>query len=99
LREPPITFLSVSGLKNNESEDNDGEKSIWIKIIARLCLGGRSPEQVRKLTLRQGKAILEEMNKEFKAHARIMGAEVEEENEPREATSSDIAFLMSSFGR
>jgi hypothetical protein len=57
------------------------------------------PSEVRKLTLRQAKDILTEMNEEFKANARIQGATVKDDTEVREATSSDIAMLMAFTGK
>ena len=91
------TFITVSGLKNS-GDNADAKETEWASLAAKLAASGRTFDQVGKFTLKQAESVLKEQAEKFKNQARLQGCTFDEDNEPKDASSEDIAILMSMFG-
>ena len=93
------TFLSTSGLKRDDAGKVESKPAEWANLIGKLVSDGRTFSDVKKFTLKQAESVLAEQAEKFKNQARIAGCTFEDEDsEPREANSEDIALLLGMFG-
>lgn len=93
-----ITFITVSGLKDNQ-KCHEAKESDWANLVAKLVDGGRNFEDVANFTLKQAESVLHEQVEKFKNQARIQGCEFKDDNVEEVTNFSDgFNAMRSMFG-